>query len=55
MAALYPAAGILGSNQDSDVLAGDEPTDGDYGSDWMAGAIPHHIHDPYALYERAAR
>ena len=25
-----------------------------YDLDWMAGAIGHHIHDPYALYEKAA-
>jgi uncharacterized glyoxalase superfamily metalloenzyme YdcJ len=52
------AAGIFRSNLDSDSRAdelGDEPTATDYDVEWMAGAIGHHIHDPYALYEKAGR
>lgn len=48
------AAGIFRSNLDADAeaAAGDDRTR--YSRDWMAGQIGHHIHDPYALYEKAA-
>jgi uncharacterized glyoxalase superfamily metalloenzyme YdcJ len=49
------AAGIFRSNVDDDVPAGDNPADTDYSLEWMAGEIGHHIHDPCALYEKAAR
>jgi uncharacterized glyoxalase superfamily metalloenzyme YdcJ len=48
------AAGIFRSNLDTDtevVEAADNP---EYGLDWMAGQIGHHIHDPYELYEKVA-
>jgi uncharacterized glyoxalase superfamily metalloenzyme YdcJ len=48
------AAGIFRSNLDSDAAVGGESGNTDYGLDWMGGAIGHHIHDPYALYEKAA-
>ncbi|WP_395307812.1 VOC family protein [Mycobacterium sp. AMU20-3851] len=49
------AAGIFRSNLDDDTRVS-ETTDRatHYDLDWMAGAIGHHIHDPYALYEKAA-
>jgi uncharacterized glyoxalase superfamily metalloenzyme YdcJ len=49
------AAGIFRSNLDSDAVAGGESGNTDYDLDWMSGAIGHHIHDPYALYEKAAQ
>ena len=52
------AAGIFRSNLDRDADAIDQsatPDESDYSLDWMAGAIGHHIHDPYELYEKAAR
>jgi uncharacterized glyoxalase superfamily metalloenzyme YdcJ len=48
------AAGIFRSNLDRDADTVDAPDDSDYSHDWMAGAIGHHIHDPYDLYEKAA-
>jgi uncharacterized glyoxalase superfamily metalloenzyme YdcJ len=48
------AAGIFLSNLDTDaepVRASDESG---YNLGWMSDAIDHHIHDPYALYEKAA-
>ncbi|MDT5397551.1 MAG: hypothetical protein QOK33_782, partial [Mycobacterium sp.] len=48
------AARIFRSNLDSDVDAVDAPDQSDYSLDWVAGAIGHHIHDPYDLYEKAA-
>lgn len=48
------AAGIFRSNLDGDADAVDAPDGSDYSLDWMAGAIGHHIHDPYDLYEKAA-
>ena len=48
------AAGIFRSNLDSDTKAADLADDSGYdGYDmgWLAGAIGHHIHDPYELYE----
>lgn len=49
------AAGIFRSNLDSDAAAVDAPDESDYSASWMSGAIGHHIHDPYDLYEKAAR
>jgi uncharacterized glyoxalase superfamily metalloenzyme YdcJ len=49
------AAGIFRSNLDTDASAADVPDDSDYSHDWMAGAIGQHVHDPYDLYEKAAR
>jgi uncharacterized glyoxalase superfamily metalloenzyme YdcJ len=43
------------SNLDSDAVAGGDPPDTRYNLDWMSGAIGHHIHDPYTLYEKAAQ
>ncbi|MET0451658.1 MAG: VOC family protein [Mycobacterium sp.] len=48
------AAGIFRSNLDSDAAAVDAGDDTDYSEGWMAGAIGHHLHDPYDLYEKAA-
>jgi uncharacterized glyoxalase superfamily metalloenzyme YdcJ len=49
------AAGIFRSNLDRDTRAGfhtgDVAADSEYDVEWLAGAIGHHIHDPYALYE----
>ena len=45
------AAGIFRSNLDRDTRAGDAADDSGYDIGWLAGAIGHHIHDPYALYE----
>lgn len=47
------AAGIFRSNLDSDTHAAEAVDDSNYSLDWMAGAIGHHVHDPYALYEKA--
>lgn len=47
------AAGIFRSNLDGDAHVGSGEA-ADYSIDWMAGAIGHHIHDPYDLYEKAA-
>jgi uncharacterized glyoxalase superfamily metalloenzyme YdcJ len=48
------AAGIFRSNLDSEASPVGAGDDSGYGLDWMAGAIGHHIHDPYDLYEKAA-
>jgi uncharacterized glyoxalase superfamily metalloenzyme YdcJ len=48
------AAGIFRSNLDVDSAAVDDHDDSGYGADWLAGAIDHHVHDPYELYEKAA-
>jgi uncharacterized glyoxalase superfamily metalloenzyme YdcJ len=48
------AAGIFRSNLDSDGDAIDAPDESDYSLDWLAGAIGHHVHDPYDLYQKAA-
>jgi uncharacterized glyoxalase superfamily metalloenzyme YdcJ len=52
------AAGIFRSNLDRDTRAGCKDGAGvsvadnsGYGMEWLAGAIGHHIYDPYALYE----
>jgi uncharacterized glyoxalase superfamily metalloenzyme YdcJ len=47
------AAGIFRSNLDADSEAADVADNSDYSLDWMAGAIGHHVHDPYDLYEKA--
>jgi uncharacterized glyoxalase superfamily metalloenzyme YdcJ len=50
------AAGIFRSNLDADADAGSRSADeNDYSMERLAGAIGHHIHDPYALYEKAGR
>jgi uncharacterized glyoxalase superfamily metalloenzyme YdcJ len=49
------AAGIFRSNLDADTVAGDDSPDANYDLNWMSGAIGHHMHDPYALYEKAAQ
>lgn len=48
------AAGIFRSNLDTDAEPMPESDESGYSLDWMSGAIDHHIHDPYALYEKAA-
>ncbi len=48
------AAGIFRSNLDDDTEAAAVADESNYSLDWMAGAIGHHIHDPYDLYEKAA-
>jgi uncharacterized glyoxalase superfamily metalloenzyme YdcJ len=48
------AAGIFRSNLDRDAAAVDSPDECGYSLDWMSGAIGHHIHDPYDLYEKAS-
>jgi uncharacterized glyoxalase superfamily metalloenzyme YdcJ len=49
------AAGIFRSNLDRDTRAGcdtgEDHDDSGYDAEWLAGAIGHDIHDPYALYE----
>ena len=47
------AAGIFRSNLDADTQAAQAVDDSDYGLDWMAGQIEHHIHDPYELSQKA--
>jgi uncharacterized glyoxalase superfamily metalloenzyme YdcJ len=49
------AAGIFRSNLDRDTESVSTPDESDYSAEWMAGAIGHHIHDPYDLYEKAAQ
>jgi uncharacterized glyoxalase superfamily metalloenzyme YdcJ len=49
------AAGIFRSNLDSSSEAVDAPDESDYSLEWMSGAIDHHIHDPYDLYEKASQ
>jgi uncharacterized glyoxalase superfamily metalloenzyme YdcJ len=48
------AAGIFRSNLDRDSRAGTGIDDSGYDVEWLAGAIGHHIHDPYVLYEEAS-
>ena len=48
------AAGIFRSNLDVDSVAVDGGDHSGYSADWLAGAIDHHVHDPYDLYEKAA-
>jgi uncharacterized glyoxalase superfamily metalloenzyme YdcJ len=45
------AAGIFRSNLDRDTRTGDGADDSGYDIEWLAGAMGHDIHDPYALYE----
>jgi uncharacterized glyoxalase superfamily metalloenzyme YdcJ len=47
------AAGIFRSNLDRDSDTVTTPDESGYGPDRMAGAIGHHVHDPYDLYEKA--
>ncbi len=49
------AAGIFRSNTDTDAAAGGADDNSGYSMDWMASAIGHQIHDPYALYEALAQ
>lgn len=49
------AAGIFRSNLDADTEAAAGTDESGYTLDWMAGAIGHHIHDPYALYDATAQ
>lgn len=56
------AAGIFRSNLDRDNeyvnvadVADVADDNSDYSSDWLAGAIDRHIHDPYALYESLSK
>jgi uncharacterized glyoxalase superfamily metalloenzyme YdcJ len=48
------AAGIFRSNLDRDARAFTGADDAGYDGQWLAGAIGHHIHDPYALYQEAS-
>jgi uncharacterized glyoxalase superfamily metalloenzyme YdcJ len=52
------AAGIFRSNLDDEARASRETSagtdDSGYHAGWLAGAIGHHIHDPYVLYEEAS-
>lgn len=48
------AAGIFRSNLDRDTRASGGADDSGYDAPWLAGAIGHHIHDPYALYAALA-
>ncbi|WP_025737728.1 2-oxoadipate dioxygenase/decarboxylase [Mycobacterium genavense] len=52
------AAGIFRSNLDRDTRAGPKTRhavdDSGYDASWLAGAIGHHIHDPYVLYQEAS-
>ncbi|WAJ46328.1 VOC family protein [Mycobacterium sp. Aquia_216] len=49
------AAGIFRSNLDHDGSEiGNAGDDSGYDAEWLAGAIGHHIHDPYVLYEEAS-
>jgi uncharacterized glyoxalase superfamily metalloenzyme YdcJ len=45
------AAGIFRSNLDRDTRAAASDDDSGCDVEWLAGAIGHDIHDPYALYE----
>jgi len=49
------AAGIFRSNLDTDTEAAAGADESGYTLDWMAGAIGHHIHDPYNLYDATAQ
>ncbi|WP_082975338.1 2-oxoadipate dioxygenase/decarboxylase family protein [Mycobacterium sp. 1245805.9] len=49
------AAGIFRSNLDRETRARAAPDDSGYDARWLAGAIGREVHDPYALYEEAAR
>lgn len=48
------AAGIFRSNTDGDTVAGTATDTSAYSGEWLAGAIGADLHDPYALYEKAA-
>ena len=49
------AAGIFRSNLDSDSEVAAGADESGYSQQWMAGAIGHHIHDPYDLYGATAQ
>lgn len=49
------AAGIFRSNLDADTEAAAEADESGYTMEWMAGAIGHHIYDPYTLYDATAQ
>jgi uncharacterized glyoxalase superfamily metalloenzyme YdcJ len=49
------AAGIFRSNLDADSEAAAGADKSGYTLDWMAGAIGHHVHDPYNLYDATAQ
>jgi uncharacterized glyoxalase superfamily metalloenzyme YdcJ len=49
------AAGIFRSNLDADSEAAAGADESGYTLDWMAGAIGHHVHDPYNLYDATAQ
>lgn len=49
------AAGIFRSNLDTDTETVQATDESGYSLDWLSGAIHHHIHDPYVLYEKAAQ
>ena len=49
------AAGIFRSNLDADTEAAAGADESGYTLEWMAGAIGHHIHDPYNLYDATAQ
>lgn len=49
------AAGIFRSNLDADTEAAAGADESGYTTEWMAGAIGHHIHDPYDLYDATAQ
>lgn len=52
------AAGIFRSKLDRDTRAGPKTRhavdDSGYDASWLAGAIGHHIHDAYVLYQEAS-
>jgi uncharacterized glyoxalase superfamily metalloenzyme YdcJ len=49
------AAGIFRSNLDADTEAAAEADESGYTLEWMAGAIGHHIYDPYTLYDATSQ
>jgi uncharacterized glyoxalase superfamily metalloenzyme YdcJ len=49
------AAGIFRSNLDRETRARAAADDSGYDAQWLAGAIGRDVHDPYELYEEAAR
>lgn len=49
------AAGIFRSNLDADSDAAAGHDESGYSMAWLAGAIGHHVHDPYELYEHTAQ
>ncbi|OBK75957.1 DUF1338 domain-containing protein [Mycobacterium sp. 1164985.4] len=49
------AAGIFRSNLDDDARADESAGGFDYGAAWLSDRIGRPVHDPYALYEKAAQ